>query len=233
MTFRILVLIFIFVANISSAATFSTNNIDADFDECIEAWKKGNVIWQNGMAGTRVFVHYKNRIFDIGFYDEKSAYICREKIFSEVTTDKKKVGGQEPDDFNVLEYICRSDGFRGYIPYCMNEVQSSENLLSIVAKFPKGKKVKLKELTYTGSKSGVFIETKFFPHKIPSVESLFLVAKFPNMHVGFTCVINESNSEEIKKASEIKTGVSYTVVGIVDFVGEYDWRLKNCSFKRD
>lgn len=230
MTFRILVLFFIFIANVSSAATFSTNNKDADFDECMKAWKKGNVIYQFTQY-LRVFVHYKNRIFDISFSKEKGGYICNEKFFSEGIAEKKKVKEQEPEDFNVLKFICRSDGLKLYIPYC-EKVKSSENLLSIKAKFPNGKKVKLKNLSYTGTKDNFFIEIQFFPHKIPPMERIFLKKEI-SIDTGFICKTRDSNTKEIEKASKLKFGNSYTVVGTVDDVGKYALSLTNCSFERD
>ena len=229
MTFRILLLFFILIANVSSAATFSTNNKDADFDECMKAWKKGNVIKQ--YSNGRVFVHYKNRIFDIFFSNQKGGYICNEKFFSEGIAEKKKVKEQEPEDFNVLEFICRSDGLRLYIPYC-KKVKSSENLLSIKAKFPNGKKVKLKNLSYTGTKDNYFIEIQFFPHKIPPMERTMLKAQI-STGTGFICKTRDSNTKEIEKASKLKLGNSYTVVGTVDDVGKYALSLTNCSFERD
>ena len=54
----------IIMPSIANATQLEHKNIDADFEECMTAWKEGNVIYNRG-APSIIFVHFKGKIFDI------------------------------------------------------------------------------------------------------------------------------------------------------------------------
>lgn len=69
----------IIMPSIANATQLEHKNIDADFEECMTAWKEGNVIYNRG-APSIIFVHFKGKIFDIRW--KKDGYVCKEKLFS-------------------------------------------------------------------------------------------------------------------------------------------------------
>ena len=113
---RILSFIFIlFLANSAQAVTFATNNVDAEFDLCMDAWKTGNVIWNSGDKEIRVFVHKNDRIFDIQWLQSKGIYQCREKMFyikelpKETEQPKSPAVKEEPVEFDGFKFYCTKD----------------------------------------------------------------------------------------------------------------------------
>jgi len=224
MTSRIFFFLLIFMANVSSAVTLESNNIEGvSFDECMTALTKGITIRRN-------LYYYKKRIFHIYLDgDSKTSdytYICKERIFTGAKKVEVEDEEQEPEDFIALEFICRSDSpNRLQLPTCL-DYKTSENSLSIKAKFPRGKKVRIKELKLISSKDIVDrVAIKFLPFKIPFVETLLIP------RAGFECEIKDTDIEALKKASQLKSGVSYTVIGFVQWFEHEILSITNCSIE--
>ena len=226
MTSRIFFFLLIFMANVSSAITLESNDIDGvSFDECMTALTKGNMIRNN-------LYYYKKRMFHI-YHDRDSktsdyTYICKERIFTEAkkVEIEGEVEEQEPEDFNALEFICRSDSpNRLKLPTCI-DYKTSENSLSIKAKFPPGKKVRFKELSFISSKDKYnSVDIRFLPFKIAPIETML------SPHTGIVCEIKDTDTEALKKASQLKSSFSYTVIGLVNYFDNDKWNLTNCSIE--
>ena len=233
---RFFSLIFLlFLTNSVNAATFSTNNVDAEFDVCMDAWKTGNVIWQLGETDStgvnvRVFVHKNDRIFDIQFLRSKGLYQCREKMFyikeppEENEQPKSATVKETPLDYDGYNFICNKNSLLSFTDIC-NGKRSDETILSLQQVLSEGTLVRIKGQTLFNSASGYSVEGFFLPIK----ESL--QASLMGRTNRIACTASKGEQENVQALANLKEGQTYTITGNVNLVTKKELQLVNCRFQ--
>lgn len=232
---RILSFIFIlFLANSAQAETFATNNVDAEFDVCMDAWKTGNVMWISGANETRVFVHKNDRIFDVRFLDGKGVYECREKMFyikelpKETEQPKSSAVKEEPLEFDGFKFYCVKDSVLSFIQVLCEGKPSDETILSVQQVLSDGRLVRIKGQTLYGSDSGYLVQGFFLPAREAGFPASLLINSELNR---ISCRAMKAEQENVQALARLKRGQTYTITGNVDIVARTGLDLVNCRFE--
>ena len=225
----------LFLANSAQAVTFATNNVDAEFDVCMDAWKTGNVIWQLGETDStgvniRVFVHKNDRIFDIRWLRSKGLYQCREKMFyikelpKETEQPKSPAVKEEPVEFDGYNFICNKNSLLSLTDIC-NGKRSDETILSLQKVLSEGTLVRIKGQTLFNSESGYSVEGFFLP--IKEIQQASLIGRTNRI----ACKASKSEQENVQALANLKEGQTYTITGNVNLVAKKGLQLVNCRFE--
>ena len=224
----------LFLANSALASTFATDNVDAEFDVCMDAWKTGNVIWNSARGNEiRVFVHKNDRIFDIEWSESIGLYVCREKKFFVKEPDLPKTNEQPiasavveaPLEFDSFDFHCNKSSALVLSTPCKGK-GSDYTLLSIRRVLKADRLVKIKGQTLFGSGGSVVVEAYFMPEKnLDLVNSLIW-----NQSI-ISCSSFTDKQEDIQALADLKQGKTYTITGNVKLVQKGELQLTNCRFE--